>query len=84
MYREGLNSTIIGSSPQHGITEGARAKRARRSPESFHLILKFLKRNLEESSRLNTNSKSLKKWKHVPDLAKLASFCVKKGFIPRT
>jgi transposase-like protein len=24
MYREGLNSTIIGSSPQHGITEGAR------------------------------------------------------------
>ena len=24
MYREGLNSTIIGSSPQHGMTEGAR------------------------------------------------------------
>ena len=24
MYRGGLNSTIIGSSPQHGVTEGAR------------------------------------------------------------
>ena len=24
MYREGLKSTIIGSSPQHGVTEGAR------------------------------------------------------------